>query len=136
MSQVTKIHHIAVAVPDLSAALAFWQDALGLTVDHIEEVPSQDSRVAFLPVGDGEIELVQPLSPDGSLARFVAERGGGLHHICLEVDDIRDALAQLKTRGLRLINEEPLELPGRLAAFVHPKSTGGVLLELYQLLPS
>lgn len=133
MAKITKINHIAIAVPNVDAALAFWQDALGLTVDHIEDVPSQQATVVFIPVGDSEVELVKPTSGDTGVARFIAERGGGMHHLCFEVDNIEEMLAQLKEKGIRLINESPLEVPGRKMAFIHPKSTGGVLVELYQI---
>jgi methylmalonyl-CoA/ethylmalonyl-CoA epimerase len=133
MPNITKINHIAIAVADLDGAMTFWRDALGLKVDHVEDVPSQKAVVAFLPCGDSEVELVKPSADDTGVAKFLAERGGGMHHLCLEVDDIDAMLLQLKARGIRLINEAPLELPGRKMAFVHPKSTGGVLVELYQL---
>lgn len=134
MSKIIRINHIAVAVEDIQTALPFWRDALGLELDHIEEVPSQKARVAFLPVGESEVELVQPTSPDTGTAKFLRDRGPGIHHLCLEVEDIAAVLAELKSKGIRLINEEPLELEGRRLAFVHPKSTGGVLIELYELL--
>lgn len=134
MAQVTKINHIAIAVSDVDGALEFWRDALGLKVDHIEDVPSQKSTVVFIPVGESEIELVKPTSQDSGVAKFLAERGGGMHHLCFEVDNIEEMLADLKQKGIRLINEAPLELPGRKLAFVHPKSTGGVLIELYELI--
>lgn len=133
MAKITKINHVAVAVPDVDGALNFWRDALGLCVDHIEDVPSQKSQVVFIPVGESEVELVKPTSDDSGVAKFVAERGGGMHHLCFEVDDIEGMLAQLKEKGVRLINETPQELPGRKVAFVHPKSTNGVLVELYQV---
>mgnify|MGYP001766115352 CR=1 FL=1 len=133
MAKITKMNHIAIAVADLEAALPFWRDALGLKLDHIEDVPSQKATVAFLPVGDTEVELVKPTAEDTGVARFIAEKGGGMHHLCFEVDDIEGMLAVLKGKGVRLINETPLVLPGRKMAFVHPKSTGGVLVELYQL---
>ncbi len=133
MAKLTKINHGAVVVADIDESLKFWRDALGIAVDHIEEVPSQKSQVAFLPVGDTEVELVKPTAPDTGAAKFLAERGGGMHHLCFEVDDLVGMLAQLKSKGIRLINEEPVELPGRRMAFVHPKSTGGVLIELYEI---
>lgn len=133
MAKITKINHIAIAVSDVDTALSFWQDALGLTVDHIEDVPSQQATVVFIPVGESEVELVKPTSADTGVARFIAERGGGMHHLCFEVDNIEEMLMQLKEKGIRLINESPLELPGRKMAFIHPKSTGGVLVELYQI---
>jgi len=133
MARITKINHVAIAIPDVDSSLAFWQDALGLKVDHIEDVPSQKATVVFLPVGESEVELVRPTSDDTGVAKFLAEKGGGMHHLCFEVDDISGMLTDLKNKGVRLINEVPLELPGRKMAFVHPKSTGGVLVELYEL---
>jgi methylmalonyl-CoA/ethylmalonyl-CoA epimerase len=133
MPAIKKINHVAIAVPEVEPALSFWRDALGLTVDHIEDVPSQKATVVFIPVGESEVELVRPTSEDTGVAKFLAERGGGMHHLCFEVDDIEAMLTQLKQKGVRLINETPLELPGRKMAFVHPKSTGGVRIELYQL---
>jgi len=133
MAKITKINHVAIAVPDLDASLTFWRDALGLTLDHVEDVPSQKSMVAFIPCGDSEVELVKPTAEDTGVAKFIAERGGGMHHLCFQVDDIEEMLADLKDKGIRLINETPQVLPGRKMAFVHPKSTGGVLVELYQL---
>lgn len=134
MANIRKINHVAIVVGDIEQALGFWRDGLGLELDHLEDVPSQKAQVAFLPVGDSEVELVKPTSEDNGAAKFLAERGGGMHHLCFEVDDIAAKLAELKAKGVRLINETPLELPGRKMAFVHPKSTGGVLVELYELL--
>lgn len=133
MAKITKVNHVAIAVSDLDAALGFWRDALGLPLDHVEDVPSQKATVAFLPVGDTEVELVKPTAEDTGVAKFIAERGGGMHHLCFEVDDIEGMLRTLKEKGVRLINETPLELPGRKMAFIHPKSTNGVLVELYQI---
>lgn len=133
MPIMNKINHIAIVVKDIDEALKFWRDALGLEVDHIEDVPSQQSRVAFIPVGDSEIELVSPTSQDSGLAKFLEKRGEGLHHLCFEVDDLSEVLNELKIKGVRLITEEPLILPGRKMAFAHPKSTNGVLIELYEL---
>lgn len=133
MSAIKKINHVAVVVEDIDSALSFWRDVMGLALDHIEAVPSQSSKVAFIPVGDSEIELVQPTDPDSGLGKFLDKRGEGLHHLCLEVEDIEGMLAILKEKGARLINEEPIELPGRKMAFVHPKAANGVLVELYEL---
>lgn len=133
MAKLKKINHVAVAVADIDQALSFWRDALGIELDHVEEVPSQKSTVAFLPVGESEIELVKPTADDSGVAKFLAERGGGMHHLCIEVDDIAGMMAQLKEKGVRLLSDEPSVLPGRKMAFVHPKSTGGVLLELYEV---
>jgi len=135
MTRVKKINHVAIVVKDIDAALAFWRDQLGLKLNHIEDVPSQASKVAFMPVGEGEVELVEPTNPDSGLAKYLNTRGEGMHHLCVEVDDIEGMLAQLKEKGVRLINEEPIALPGRRMAFIHPKSTNGVLLELYELIP-
>lgn len=133
MPKIKKINHVAVVVADIDEALKFWQGALGIQLHHIEDVPSQKAQVAFLPVGDSEVELVKPTADDTGAAKFLAERGGGMHHLCIEVDDISGKLQELKDKGIRLINEEPIELPGRKMAFIHPKSTGGVLLELYEI---
>jgi methylmalonyl-CoA/ethylmalonyl-CoA epimerase len=135
MAKVTKINHIGIAVNDMEAALRFWQDALGITMHHTEHVPSQKVEVAFLPVGDSEVELLKPTAEDTGVSKFLAERGGGMHHLCIEVDDVEGMLAELKSKGVRLIDETPKELPGRKMAFIHPKSTGGVLVELYQVIP-
>ncbi|WP_322506485.1 methylmalonyl-CoA epimerase [Anaerolinea sp.] len=133
MSEIKKINHVAIVVGDIDQALTFWRDALGLELHHVEDVPSQKAVVAFMPVGDSEVELVKPTTDDSGVAKFLAERGGGMHHLCFEVDDLEAKLADLKAKGVRLINETPIELPGRKMAFIHPKSTGGVLVELYQL---
>ena len=134
MAKVLKINHVAIAVEDIQAALGFWQNALGIPLDHIEDVPSQQAWVAFLPLGGSEVELVQPTVEETGTAKFLKERGGGMHHLCLEVDDIEGMLAQLKEAGIRLINETPLELEGRRMAFIHPKSASGVLVELYEII--
>jgi methylmalonyl-CoA/ethylmalonyl-CoA epimerase len=107
---------------------------LGLDVDYVEDVPSQKAVVAFLQVGESEVELVKPTAEDTGVAKFLEERGGGMHHLCFEVDNIEEVLAQLKSKGVRLINETPMALPGRKIAFVHPKSTGGVLVELHEVI--
>lgn len=133
MAAIKKINHVAIAVTDLDRSLEFWRDVLGLRLDHIEDVPSQNSKVAFLPVGEGEVELVLPTTEDSGLARFIQEKGGGIHHLCFEVDDLEEMLVDLKEKGVRLINETPSILPGRKMAFIHPKATGGVLVELYEV---
>jgi methylmalonyl-CoA/ethylmalonyl-CoA epimerase len=134
MAKVIKINHVAIAVNDVEGALSFWRDGLGLSVDHIEDVPSQKAQVVFIPVGESEVELVKPTTEDSGVAKFLAERGGGMHHLCFEVDDMDGMMADLKAKGVRLLNETPQVLPGRKIAFVHPKSTGGVLVELYQII--
>ncbi len=132
MAKITRINHVAVVVPEVEGALGFWRDALGLDLHHVEDVPSQKSMVAFLPVGESEVELVKPTSDDSGLAKFLAEKGPGMHHLCFEVDNIEEMLAELKAKGVRLINETPQVLPGRKMAFIHPKASNGVLVELYQ----
>src|SRR5476649_1960330 len=127
------LDHIGIAVKDLPVALAFYRDALGLEVEAPEEVAPQRVRAHFLPVGDAKLELLEATAPDSPIAKYVDKRGPGLHHITLRVDDIHAALAQLKARGVRLIDEQPR--PGAehsLVAFVHPAATHGVLLELKQ----
>jgi methylmalonyl-CoA/ethylmalonyl-CoA epimerase len=134
MAQVLRIDHIAVLVDDLEKTLAFWRDALGMEMSHIEEVPAEKSRVAFLPLGGSEVELVKPTSDDSGLARYLEKRGPGMHHICLEVDDIQGMLNRLKEAGIQLINETPVTgSGGKKYAFVHPKSANGVMVELYEL---
>lgn len=129
----TSIHHIAIAVNDLEAALAFYRDALGLEVSERREVPEEGVEIAFLPAGEGEIELLRPLDPEGSVARFLEKRGEGLHHICLRVDDITAAMERLRAAGATLLSEEPrVGADGTRYVFIHPKSARGVLLELYE----
>jgi len=134
MSPVQRINHVAVVVSDLETSLKFWRDSLGLPVHEVRDVPAEKSQVAFLPLGEAEIELVRPTTDDSGLAKYLAKRGPGMHHVCLEVDNLASMLAKLKSDGVRLINEEPrLAADGKQYAFVHPESTGGVLVELYQL---
>jgi methylmalonyl-CoA/ethylmalonyl-CoA epimerase len=134
MAKVKRIDHVAILVDDLDKTLAFWQDGLGLELSHAENVPAENSMVAFLPVGGSEVELVKPTTDDSGLARYLEKRGPGMHHICLEVDDLSGMLASLKERGIQLINETPLSgLDGKRYAFIHPKSANGVMVELYEL---
>lgn len=134
MSKVIKIDHLALLVDDLDAALDFWQASLGLQVSQVSDVPAEQAQIAFLPAGDSAIELVKPTTPDSGLSRYLEKRGPGMHHVCLQVDDIAAVLARLKDKGIQLINEQPrLDETGRKYAFVHPKSAYGVMLELYEL---
>lgn len=127
------LDHIGIAVKDVRAALAFYRDALGLEIEGTEEVGSQQVRVHFAPVGEARLELLEATAPESPIAKYIDKRGPGLHHITLRVDDIRAVLAQLKARGVRLIDEEPRTgAEQSLIAFVHPSSTGGVLIELKQ----
>jgi len=128
-----KTDHIAILVPDIDEALEFWRDALGLELEQVEEVASQGAKVAFLPLGDHAIELVQPTTETSGMAKYLDKRGPGVHHICFKVDDIEATLARLKAEGVQLINEEPVEgAHGKKVAFIHPKSASGVLVELSQ----
>jgi len=134
MTDLKRLDHIAVLVPDLDEALSFWRDKLGLSLDHVETISSMAVKIAFLPIGESEIELVQPTTEDSGLAKFLDKRGPGLHHICIEVEDIAVKIADLRSRDVRLIDEEPVMMDdGRQLAFIHPKSAGGVLIELYEL---
>jgi methylmalonyl-CoA/ethylmalonyl-CoA epimerase len=134
MSEALRINHIALVVGDMDQALSFWRDGLGLKLQHTETVPEQQATVAFLPVGESHVELVSPTTGDSGLARYLAKRGPGMHHVCVEVDDIVKALERLRSKNFRLIDESPrLGWDGRQYAFVHPESAHGVLVELYQL---
>ncbi len=133
MSQIKKINHVAIVVKDIDESLKFWSTALGLELHHVEEVPSQASKVAFIPVGESEIELVQPTTEESGMAAYLEKRGEGLHHLCIEVDDIEAKMQELKDAGVRLINNVPQVLPGRKMAFIHPKAASGVLVELYEI---
>jgi len=129
-----KINHLGIATKGIDEALAFWADALGLENVHTETVEDQKVRVAMLPIGESRIELLEPTSDDSPISKFLEKRGSGIHHIAVEVDDIEAALAKLKARGMRLIDEIPRKgAEGSLVAFVHPSSANGVLLELVQL---
>ncbi len=130
---ITRIDHIGIAVQEIDDALAFFQDALGLKLERVESAEEGRTDIAFLPVGASEIELVTPNDADSGLAKFLTKRGEGIHHICLQVEDIAAALARLKEHGAQLIDEQPRENErGYKYAFVHPKSAHGVLIELYE----
>jgi len=134
MPEIKRIDHVAILIDDMQKTLAFWQDALGIPMTHMQEIPAEQSRIAFLPLGGSEIELVQPTTDDSGLARYLEKRGPGMHHVCLEVDDIEGMLAQLREKGVQLINQAPQTGPGgKRYAFIHPKSANGVLVELYEL---
>src|SRR5258708_254258 len=127
------LDHVGIAVKDLAAALAFYRDALGLEIEAPEEVASQRVRAHFVPLGESKLELLEATAPDSTIAIYVEKRGPGLHHITLRVDDINAALAQLKSRGARLIDDQPRPgAEGALVAFIHPSSAHGVLVELTQ----
>jgi len=124
------LDHIGIAVTSLAETLPFYE-ALGLTVDAMDEVPEQGVKIAFLSVGDGRLELLEPTGPESPIAKHIERRGAGMHHICLRVDDIEKAMAELKVQGFRLLSDEPQPgAHGCRICFVHPKASGGVLLEL------
>lgn len=126
-----KIDHLGIAVQSIEESLAFYREAMGLELSGRETVEEQGVHVAMLPVGESRIELLEATGPDTPVARFLAKRGPGLHHICYRVADIRSALARMKAAGVRLIDQEPrVGAGGHLVAFVHPSATGGVLVEL------
>ena len=128
-----KINHLGIATKGIDEALKFWEDALGLENVHTEIVEDQKVRVAMLPIGESRIELLEPTSEDSPITKFLEKRGGGIHHIAVEVEDINAALMKLKQQGARLIDESPrIGAEGCLVAFVHPSSANGVLLELVQ----
>jgi methylmalonyl-CoA/ethylmalonyl-CoA epimerase len=134
MATIKRIDHIAILVDDMDKTVSFWRDALGIELHSVVDVPQEKSQVAFLPVGGSEVELVKPTTDDSGLAKYLEKRGPGMHHICLEVDDIEGMLAQLKEKGVQLINETPMNgIGGRKYAFIHPKAANGVMVELYEL---
>ena len=134
MPQIKQINHVAVVVDDMEKALSFWRDALGMELYELRDVPAEKSQVAFLPLPGSEVELIMPTTDDSGIAKYLAKRGPGMHHICLEVDDIEAMTGQLKSKGVRLINEEPRTgTDGRKYSFIHPESASGVLVELYQI---
>jgi methylmalonyl-CoA/ethylmalonyl-CoA epimerase len=129
-----KINHLGIATKELSEALKFWENALGLENIHTETVEEQKVRVAMLPIGESRVELLEPTAEDSPISKFIEKRGGGIHHIAVEVENIEETLAKLKEKGMRLIDEKPkIGAEGCLVAFVHPSSTNGVLLELVQI---
>ena len=128
-----KIDHIGIATNGIEEAAAAYRDALGIQITATEEVSGQKVRVAMLPIGESRIELLEATSADSPISKFLAKRGPGIHHIALRVEDIRARLADLKSKGARLIDEEPRAgAGGCLVAFIHPSSTGGVLIELVE----
>ena len=131
---INRINHVAIVVEDLDAALRFWRDALGLPLSKTEENPGENVDIAFLPLGESEIELLQPTDPDSGIGKYLAKKGQGMHHLCVEVDDIQAVITRLVGQGVEMINEAPrVREEGTRYAFVHPKSAGGVLVELYEL---
>ncbi len=127
----TVIDHIGIAVKSIDESLKFWEDTLGIKCHGVEEVAEQKVKTAFLPVEDTEIELLEGTSEESPVAKFIAAKGEGIHHIAIRVDNLEEALAELKAKGVRLIDEKPrCGAGGAKIAFLHPKATGGILLEL------
>jgi len=130
-----RVDHIAIIVRNIEEALVFYRDTLGIIPGEIKEVPTEQVRIAFLPMGgsDGsEIELIEPTTSNSSLLKFLEKRGEGLHHICLEVDDIDAALAEMQEKGTPVLDKEPRTAAEGRAIFIHPKAANGVLLELVE----
>lgn len=127
-----KIDHVAIAVPDLDKAISLYKQLLGKNPEHIEEVKDQKVKAAFFGIDDTNIELLFPTAPDSPISQFLAKNPrGGLHHLCIEVTDIQASLDELKQKGVRLIDQKPrIGAHGKKIAFIHPESTGGVLIEL------
>jgi methylmalonyl-CoA/ethylmalonyl-CoA epimerase len=134
MPKILNINHVAIVVQNIEEALEFWHDVLGLNLSYVQAMPEQESVVAFLTSGKSEVELVTPTTDTSGIARYLQKRGPGVHHICLEVDDIQGILNRLKNKNITLINEAPqVSKDGKKYAFIHPESTHGVLVELYEL---
>lgn len=130
--KLEKINHIGIAVPELETAIATYQ-TMGFEYDGVDEVPAQKVKTAFFTLGESHIELLEPTAQDSPIAKFLEKRGAGIHHICVQVDNIDEALEQYRQNGVQLINEKPvIGAGGHRVAFVHPKATGGVLLELLE----
>lgn len=126
-----KLHHIGIAVKSIEERLKIWRDVFGLQLERIEEVPDQKVKVAVLPLQDVTVELLEPLGEGSTISRFIERRGEGLHHICIEVDDVEKLVAEMKSANMKLIDEIPrIGAGGKRIAFIHPKNSGGVLIEL------
>ena len=127
----TIVDHIGIAVKSIEESLKFWEDAMGIKCHGVEEVAEQKVKTAFLPLGDTEIELLEPTNADSPVAKFIEAKGEGIHHLAIRVENLEEALAELKAKGIRLIDEKPrCGAGGAKIAFLHPKATGGILLEL------
>lgn len=131
---IQKIDHIGIAVKKITEALPFYQQQLGVKEVHFEEVADQQVRIAFLPVGDSELELLEPTSKDSPIAKFIEKQGEGIHHIAFEVKNLKDSLKSLEKNGIQLIDKCPRTgAQNKQIAFLHPKSSSGALIELLQL---
>ena len=130
-----KIHHVGVVVPNLEQAMSLWRDLLGLRLTKSQTVQDQGVKAALLQVGESEIELLEPLSPDNGVGKFLARRGGGLHHVCFETEDVERELEGAKAKGIQLIDQKPRAGLAGMICFLHPKATRGVLVEYAQPFP-
>ena len=129
----TVVDHIGIAVKSIEESLKFWEGTLGIKCTGVEEVAEQKVKTAFLPIQDTEVELLEGTAPDSPVSKFIEAKGEGIHHLAIRVDDLEAALAELKEKGVRLIDEKPRKgAGGALIVFIHPKATGGILLELSQ----
>ena len=127
-----KIHHVGIVVPDLEKAMKFWRDLLGLAVVKTAVVQDQGVRAVLLKVGESEIELLEPLVPENGVGKFLARRGGGLHHVCFQTEDVAAELSRAKVKGIQLIDQQPRPGLAGMICFLHPKATRGVLVEYAQ----
>jgi methylmalonyl-CoA/ethylmalonyl-CoA epimerase len=131
--KTTVIDHIGIAVNDINESLKFWEGSLGVKCAGVETVEEQKVKTAFLPIKESEIELLEATSPESPVAKYIEKKGEGIHHIAIRVDNLEAALAELKEKGVKLIDETPRKgAGGAMIAFIHPKATGGILLELSQ----
>jgi methylmalonyl-CoA/ethylmalonyl-CoA epimerase len=130
-----KIHHVGVVVPNLEQAMSFWRDLLGLRLTKSQTVQDQGVKAALLQVGESEIELLEPLSPDNGVGKFLARRGGGLHHVCFETENVERELEGAKAKGIQLIDQKPRAGLAGMICFLHPRATRGVLVEYAQPFP-
>jgi methylmalonyl-CoA/ethylmalonyl-CoA epimerase len=131
--RILKIDHLGIAVNSIDQGRAFWSDILGLQYEGSETVAEQNVTTAFFPVGDSEVELLESTTPDGPVAKFIEKKGEGIQHIAFRVENIDAALDELKQKGVKLIDEQPrIGAGGAKIAFLHPRSTGGILVELCQ----
>jgi methylmalonyl-CoA/ethylmalonyl-CoA epimerase len=127
-----KIHHVGIVVPNLEKAMSFWRDLLGLALVKAAVVQDQGVKAALLKVGDSEIELLEPLVAENGVGKFLARRGGGLHHVCFETDDVDGELGRARAKGIQLIDQQPRPGLAGMICFLHPKATRGVLVEYAQ----
>jgi methylmalonyl-CoA/ethylmalonyl-CoA epimerase len=130
-----KIHHVGVVVPNLEQAMVLWRDLLGLRLTKSETIQDQGVKAALLQCGESEIELLEPINPDNGVGKFLAKRGGGLHHVCFETEDVDRELEAAKAKGIQLIDQKPRPGLAGMICFLHPKATRGVLVEYAQPFP-